>query len=344
MRPKFLLFIAVFVLVMLALLFWRQPKQGDALPKSTPQNGQAIPTMSGGGVAATQKTANAPQIAASAPNQPSRVNDRERTNEIRQYMESQNKPIEFYGKVVDQDGSPLTGAKIAGRVHRIKVIFPAPWGAEDQYIAFKKTTDLDGRFEIRGETGTSFGVVISKDGYEPEIEARSFNPSSGSFDNPVVFKMWSTNIHEQLITGEKSFEIQPDGKAHVIDLAKGAMVENGAGDLKIWIQYTNQVTRGQLYDWSAGIEVVNGGLLEEPYGTVMYSAPADGYTPLFLFQQQIKGGQSGEIGDHSFYLLLKNGQVYGRMSINLFAPYGFLHPGLIRLSYAINPSGSRILR
>ena len=47
---------------------------------------------------------------------------------------------------------------------------------------------------------------------------------------------------------------------------------------------------------------------------------------------------------YAFYLLLRNGREYGRMSINLFAPYGRLHPGLIRLSYAINPSGSRILR
>jgi hypothetical protein len=76
----------------------------------------------------------------------------------------------------------------------------------------------------------------------------------------------------------------------------------------------------------------------------MYSAPTDGYTPSFSFQQQIKGGQSGEIGDRSFYLVLKNGQEYGKMDINLYAPYGHLHPGLIRLSYAINPSGSRILR
>lgn len=75
----------------------------------------------------------------------------------------------------------------------------------------------------------------------------------------------------------------------------------------------------------------------------MYSAPADGYIPSFSLKSQIKGGQSGEIGNRYFYLLLKDGKEYGRMSINLFAPYGRLHPGLIRLSYAINPSGSRIL-
>jgi hypothetical protein len=76
----------------------------------------------------------------------------------------------------------------------------------------------------------------------------------------------------------------------------------------------------------------------------LYSAPTDSYIPSFSLHQQIKGGQSDEIGDRSFYLLLKNGQENGKIDINLYAPYGYLHPGLIRLSYAINPSGSRMLR
>jgi hypothetical protein len=76
----------------------------------------------------------------------------------------------------------------------------------------------------------------------------------------------------------------------------------------------------------------------------MYSAPENGYTPSFQLQQQIKGGQSGEIGNRYFYLLLNDGKEYGKMSINLFAPYNDKIPGMIRLSYAINPSGSRILR
>jgi len=35
--------------------------------------------------------------------------------------------------------------------------------------------------------------------------------------------MWSTNVHEQLITGGKSFHIEPDGRPYVIDLAKGTL-------------------------------------------------------------------------------------------------------------------------
>jgi len=147
-----------------------------------------------------------------------------------------------------------------------------------------------------------------------------------------------------LITGEKKFQIVPDGRPYFINLTDGTIAESGTGDLKVWIKYPAQVTRGQLYDWSCEIDAVNGGLLEQPLGTAMYQAPAAGYTPSFQVQQQIKGGQRGHIGERQFYLNLKNGQEYGQMSIELHAPFNDEIPGLVNLSYAINPSGSRILR
>jgi len=346
MRKRIYIPALLLLLAVLAVLLMRQ-KRADVVPH---------------GAEAAESTGSVARVVAITPNTPkptnqtqsfspsptgqlTTLNDREKTNEIRQYMESQNRPVEFYGEVVDQDGNPLSDAKITGRIHRIKVVVPAPWGDEDQYIPFEKTTDSNGKFEILGGTGTSLGLVITKDGYESEPRSQpNFGPSSGGFQNPVIFKMWSTNIHEKLITGGKDFEVVPDGRLYFINLTAGTISEQTGGDLKVWIRYTNQVTRGQLYAWSAGIEVINGGLLEEPQGAVMYVAPTEGYTNSFQLQQQIKGGQSGEIGDRSFYLMLKDGQEYGRMNINLFAPYGKLHPGLIRLSYALNPSGSRVLR
>jgi hypothetical protein len=41
---------------------------------------------------------------------------------------------------------------------------------------------------------------------------------------------------------------------------------------------------------------------------------------------------------------LKNGKVFGRMTIDLYAYYNAQVPGLVRIRYAINPSGSRVLR
>ena len=76
----------------------------------------------------------------------------------------------------------------------------------------------------------------------------------------------------------------------------------------------------------------------------MYVAPVEGYVPAFQFQQQIKGGQRGTTGPRRFYLRLNSGQEYGRAAIGLFAPYNNQIAGLVRIQYAVNPSGSRILR
>jgi hypothetical protein len=270
---------------------------------------------------------------------------------IQEALEQKNVPVNFYGQVIDQDSNALAGVKINVTIRHWEVTATAM----STMIRLERETDANGRFEINGETGDGFGVEVQKDGYVAEPGQRSFGAVGGSLENPVIFKMWSTNIHEQLITGNKSFELIPDGRPYFINLPDGTISESAGEDLKVWIQYTNQITGGQVYDWSAGIDVINGGLLEvqqtimnsgfladPPFA--MYSAPTDGYTPSFHFQQQIKDGQDGEIGNRYFYLQLKNGGEYGRMSINLFAPYGHLHPGLIRISYAINPSGSRILR
>jgi hypothetical protein len=280
----------------------------------------------------------------------------EKNAEVRKMLEARNKPVELWGKVVDQDDVPLSGVKVEAEIGHF--VWPPEQYPNGVSTKREVTTDVDGQFHVSDSSATGVYVTLRKDGYEqesPKGNGYALGAGGGSKDDPVVLKMWSTNIHEQLITGNKSFNIVPDGQPHFINLIDGTISEHESGDLKVWIQYTNQVVHGQQYDWSAGIEVVNGGLLEVPQEAInsgflaeppfaMYSAPKDGYTPSFSFQQQIKGGQRGEIGNRYFYLLLNGGKEYGRMSINLFAPYNDQTPGLIRLSYAINPSGSRILR
>jgi hypothetical protein len=68
------------------------------------------------------------------------------------------------------------------------------------------------------------------------------------------------------------------------------------------------------------------------------------YVSKFSLQKQIRDGQSGSICDKKFYVMLQDGKVFGRIQIDLAAPFNMGIPGLIRLSYAINPSGSRLLR
>jgi len=263
----------------------------------------------------------------------------------RKEIESHNVPIHFYGKIVDQDSNALDNVRVQVSIRHWTVPDPSRLDIGSTEIYTGANSASDGRFEIHEGTGDGLDFEsIIKDGYELEPGQRSFGATSGSFLDPVTFKMWSTNIHEKLIGGQKSFHIVPDGRPYFINLNGGTISETGDGDLKVWINYTNQVAHGQMYDWSAGINVISGGLVEEPLGSAMYKAPTDGYSPSFQLQQQIKGGQSGDIGERHFYVMLKNGQEYGQISINLYAPYNNQIPGMIRLSYAINPSGSRILR
>jgi len=137
----------------------------------------------------------------------------------------------------------------------------------------------------------------------------------------------------------------PDGRPYFINLTDGTISESGTGDLKVWIQYTNPavLVPGHMSDWSAGIDVINGGL-QATSDDPMWMAPADGYFPTFELAGQIRDGQRGQIGDRRFYLRLQNGSEYGQMTIDLLAPFNTGIPGLVRLSYAINPSGSKILR
>ena len=140
MRQKLLLFAVLGVAFVLVWLSIRQQKQSSTLPKSIDQSSQSTPVISVSNAPATsQKTSGAPQANASSPvNQLSAVYDRQKTNEIRQYMESQNKPIEFYGQVIDQDGNSLAGVSVKGEALRIKVVVPAAWGDKDEIVPIAK--------------------------------------------------------------------------------------------------------------------------------------------------------------------------------------------------------------
>lgn len=366
MRPRFLVGILVFALAVLALLFWLRPKQPVV---STPAPAPAQSAQSP--MPQTNRTPANPPAVAARPSagpvvavNPAAVSNNTaevREQEMKQAMEGQNHPVRFYGMVIDQDSNALAGVSVVLAVRHGVYVIPNSLDAA-KYAALSHdelqkvlspsiqvTTDGAGRFQWddAGVTGDVLSIAsVAKDGYELEPNAsRSYGVASGSYDNPVIFKMWSTNVHEQLITGEKKFSIVPDGRPYLIDLAKGTISETGTGDLKVWVKRPEQITFGQRYDWSCEVDAESGGLLQEAdSSSSMYSAPADGYVPSFQFEQKVGSGWGDTTGPQRFYVKLNNGQEYGRITIELYARYNDQTPGLIRLSYAVNPSGSRILR
>lgn len=281
---------------------------------------------------------------------------------MKQAAEERNVPVRFYGMVIDQNSNALSGVRVKlGVRHNVYAIpnsleaakYAALTTEELQKVlnpTIEVETDSNGRFQWVDSSvaGDILGVAsLVKDGYEPEPGQYSCKADSGNFADPVIFKMWSTNVHEKLITGEKKFQIVPDGRPYMIDLTQGTIAETGEGDLKVWVKRPEQITSGKKYDWACEVDVINGGGLLQvtDASTSMYEAPADGYTPSFSYEEGAAAtGWGDTTGAQQFYIRLNNGQKYGRIAIELEAYYNDQTPGLIRLSYTINPSGSRILR
>jgi hypothetical protein len=80
--------------------------------------------------------------------------------------------------------------------------------------------------------------------------------------------------------------------------------------------------------------------LEDENDQAMYVAPTDGYSNSFHFDA--RNGWPDTTGAKHFFLKLKDGE-YGRASVEIMAYFNKQVPGLIRIEYAINPTGSHIL-
>ena len=335
--------VAVLGVALLWLLRSGEKPKLASVAEAPDTNAPAVGNATQPGVGARQADANvsAPTSGERAtPETVDAITPEEKEAKVRAEIEAQNVPFDFYGRVIDQDTNALSGVSLDIWARHWDVNSTAP-------IHLTRKTDKDGRFDIHGITGDGFDIKsVGKDGYETEPYAQlGFSAADGSLESPVIFRMWSTNIHEQLITGGKKFPITPDGRVYVIDLAKGTIAESGDGNLRVWVKRPDQITSGKRYDWSCEADVINGGLLAETDATSsMYLAPADGYTSSFNFEQKVGSGWGDSTGEKRFYVRLNNGQAYGRITIELRAYYNDKFPGMIRLSYAINPSGSRILR
>lgn len=351
MRPKFLIYISLFVLSALAIvwLFHRNvtPKpigtQAVVETQESAPETNAIPQ-----IGTTPNTETVPQklippVSKEGITIASNKAVASRDTQLQQVVVAKNVPVNFYGEVIDQDNKPIPGTRVIMNVRHSE--YEVSSGIVSTYPKADVLTDIDGRFEWKGGSGDVIEVQsVTKEAYElePNIK-RNYAASSGSLESPIVFKMWNTNIHEQLVTGDKNFQIIPDGRPYLIDLTKDTIADSGSGDLKVWV-LEKTLTDGS-YEWSCEVGTINGGLLEETDSySSMFSAPLGDYVPSFQLRQQFKGDPRGESGERRFYLTLKNGTEFGRMAIEIYAPYNDHVPGLIRLQYAINPSGSRVLR
>lgn len=252
-------------------------------------------------------------------------------------------PIEFYGRVEDQDGNPIPQAEITYFIH------PTPTLGAGKGSVF---TDNDGRFYVSDKAGASISFQLSKKGYLSnatnrgaifsllESPAIRYVPNHAS---PQVIRMWKAQGPEPLIEIDQRYEFSAESATIRIDLLTARIAEEG-GDIEVDVSRgIGSLHKGEKFDWQAVIRPIDGGVrtvdtLSE--FDAAYRAPKDGYTN-FLRLVMAKDAVTWQSGiSVPVYVTSRGGLVHSKFVLSLSMNAGSNISISLRRGVA-NPSGSR---
>lgn len=284
--------------------------------------------------------ANAPKLSPAMMAEMVRRRTPEASNEIQERALTRwQAPINFYGKVVDENSNAVTGADITFGWSE----FPTVEGA---HRATTKS-DTQGIFSLHDKRGPALDIWVGKEGYyASQGGQKGFSYMNGDFspdsENPIVFFLRKKGQAEPLIKTDfpvgmgQIAQLRHDGTPVEIDLLKGEKVSAGSGQLKLefWRDVSNN--KANAFDWKLQLTVPGGGLVETSQ-EFAFEAPQNGYQPATVIDMPATNQNwRGEIRS-KYYIQLPDGK-YGRIDLYLLT-----FNGVFTVQSAVNPSGSRNL-
>lgn len=194
-----------------------------------------------------------------------------------------NTPIDFWGKVLDQNGNPLAGAKV-------EIVIDG-FANRKKHVVF---SDKKGLFELLGKRGARARVKVFLEGYAPtfneeigsNISARTIYYADKAMpayapptkDNPQVFVLRKKNPTAHLAYAKKKHvSVKKTGIAQKINLKVNG--KNITVQIRCWSSCPVPFTYDK-YDWRAEIKIARAKLQPITQHEAV-SAPADGYQPIF---------------------------------------------------------------
>ena len=192
-------------------------------------------------------------------------------------LDIDNSPIDFWGKVVDDKGSPVAGATATIAISGNPVGGAPP--------AFSLPSDAGGLFSLTGRKGLGIQVSVAKDGYYPAPTLNldyavkgTANQPFPTAEYPSLFVLIAKGPTPALIHKQIRVPLLLNGTPVEINLALGKVAAAGRGDLKVetWV-LGKGVNSGHNYSWKCRVTVPEGGLQAQT-GTD-FKAPLTGYSP-----------------------------------------------------------------
>jgi len=251
-------------------------------------------------------------------------------------------PIEFHGKVVNENGQPIPGADVM-------ISFVSNPGAGEKHPKEKKRTDAAGLFDARG-LGLGIVVMVSKEGYDclPQSEgnftyAKGAGPVNTHTDskNPAVFVLRTMAPAEPLVVRKFYAEIRKDGIPLKFNLQAGRFRDEGDPDIQIecWTQDQNiPLHSNEHFAWRCRVSVLGGGLIRRA-APFAFEAPVDGYVDADIIEMPAASADWKDEVSREYFFKLHSG-LYARASFTISAGrYQF-----VKLDSYLNPeNGSRNL-
>lgn len=328
------------ILILIGIVLWllRPAMQKPQGPSSNPPVSTASPAQINNETPASSLSGKHPGIT------PEKI-EAERAAAVTAAIESFNVPIDFWGKVVDQTGAPLSGVRVEYAYtteHGTGVA--VAWSAAE-HTKRDAVTDNAGLFSVIGARGTYFIVQsLSKDGY---VTSNRFPPSGMNYNfsggtseakfvsnqsEPVLFVMLRNDAAESLVHIDVRLKLLGNGTPVRVNLKTGHQDING--ELQFTLHRDPAVYISGPLKWDVKIEVLGGGVQEmNERNIASYFAPDNGY--------QSSGFVWTREGIKSVYFRTAPGN-YGRLRIEIY-PDDEGDSGRCIIDGYFNPSGSRNL-
>jgi hypothetical protein len=262
-------------------------------------------------------------------------------------------PINFYGRVVDQDGNPLPSVRVESDIvwwtNRVT-------GESDLFHRTTTNTDPEGNFQFRDVEGAGIWIrALTKQGFEPEGESlRTFKYNATSIRKPddpakpLVFRMWKEGTNQKYAYGGTTSGLPLDGSRHPIGLNSWPGTSRYATTTNFTIRFKRPVdARSEdKFDWSFILEAHDGGILEEQDEfSTMCLAPTEGYLPQYEFRMESGNPKWSKYVTKRFYFRNQAGTAFGRATLTIlqFQPH-VISTATLQCNYEINTVGGRVLR
>ena len=251
--------------------------------------------------------------------------------------------IDFYGKVVDEQGASVSGANTS---------YSASTGdINSNPTVSGPITDANGRFAIIGEHGASIFVTVRhQDYYATNMARQDFiyakalseeGAATPTISQPAIFILHRKGKAEPLIYHSIEVRLPMDESPVSVDINKG-VVAAGHNSIVFALRSngsTLPLNQYHPFDLSFKIEIPEGGLLERN-NTFQFQAPSDGYLTKVVYSDTAMSprGKWKESVQNEFFVLLPSRQ-YARIKVSMLPI-----KGACKIESFVNPdSNSRNL-